>query len=223
MTNTKAAAQIDLEQLAAKTYAAVFSDACDRAGRRSQTMAPGIDAHTGPARTLVGWARVARYEPVEEPPVPHYAAEIAFLDSLHAGDVVLATAGGTPAALWGELFSSAAMAARCQGAVIDGLMRDRERVEVLGFSVHARGTRPTDSLGRVSLVDTDGPVEIGGVSVFNGDLVVADVDGIVIVPNELAREVTAYALDKAATERKGLALLSSGALLVEVWERFGVL
>lgn len=70
----------------------------DRTGRRSQTMAPGIDAHTGPARTLVGWARVARYEPVEEPPVPHYAAENAFLDSLHVGDVVLATAGGTRAA-----------------------------------------------------------------------------------------------------------------------------
>jgi regulator of RNase E activity RraA len=214
---------LDLEVLATRTYAAVFSDACDWAGRRAQTLAPGLAALAGGSRTLVGWARIARSEPVDGPPDPPFASEIAFLDSLKPGEVVVATAGGAQTALWGELFSAAAMARGARGAVIDGLARDVERVAALGFTVYARGTRPTDSLGRVSLVDTEGRVEMGDVGVSNGDLVVADADGVVIVPAELAGGVSAYALEKAATERKGLAALRAGGYLAEVWQRYGVL
>jgi 4-hydroxy-4-methyl-2-oxoglutarate aldolase len=214
--------KVRLDALSAHGYAAVVSDACDRLGLRHQTMSPGISPLSGPGM-LVGWARVARSESVDEPPPVPYAAEIAFLDDLKPGDLVVATAGGTPAAIWGELFSAAAMARGARGAVVDGLMRDLERVRVLGFGVHARGTRPTDSLGRVSLADTHGPAQVAGVTVANGDLVVADTDGVVVVPAEAAEEVTSYALEKATTERKGLALLRDGAMLHEVWTRYRVL
>jgi 4-hydroxy-4-methyl-2-oxoglutarate aldolase len=214
--------KVQLEALSVHAYAAVVSDACDRLGLRQQTVSPGILPMSGP-RVLAGWARVARSEAVEEPPPVPYAAEIAFLDDLRPGDLVVATAGGAPVALWGELFSAGAMARGACGAVVDGLVRDVERVRALGFGLHARGTRPTDSLGRASLADTDGPVEVGGVTVANGDLVVADADGVVVVPAEVAEEVASYALKKATTERKGLALLRNGATLGEVWDRYGVL
>jgi regulator of RNase E activity RraA len=214
---------LDLDFLTTRTYAAVFSDACDWAGRRAQTLAPGLAALAGGGHTLLGWARIAWSEPVDGPPDPPFAAEIAFLDSLTPGDVVVATAGGVPAALWGELFSAAAMARGARGAVIDGLARDVERVAALGFTLYARGTRPTDSLGRVALVDTEGPVEVGGVGVSNGDRLVADADGVVIVPAEAAERASAYALEKAATERKGLVALGAGGYLAEVWQRYGVL
>jgi 4-hydroxy-4-methyl-2-oxoglutarate aldolase len=213
---------VDLDQLAAEGYSAVVSDACDQVGLRDQTMTPGILPFSGPG-TLAGRVRVARSVAVSEVPGIHYAAEIAFLDSLGPGDVVLATAGDAPAAIWGELFSAAAAARGCRGAVIDGLVRDVLRIRALGFSVYARGARPTDSLGRVSLVDTEGPLEVAGVKVSNGDIVVADADGVVVVPFNAAEDVLPQALDKATTERKGLTLLRDGALLADVWSRYGVL
>ena len=222
MSGGGARAKVDLDALSAHVYAAAVSDACDRLGMRNQTMSPGTSPLCGPG-LLVGWARVARSEAVDEPPPVPYAAEIAFLDDLKPDDLVVATAGGAPAAIWGELFSAAAMARGARGAVVDGLVRDVERVRALGFGVHARGTRPTDSLGRVSLANTDGPAPVAGVTVANGDLVVADTDGVVVVPAEAAEEVAAYALDKATTERKGLALLREGAMLREVWTRYHVL
>jgi 4-hydroxy-4-methyl-2-oxoglutarate aldolase len=222
MSDTEGEEEVRLDALSAHGYSAVVSDACDRIGLRHQTMSPGIRPFSG-AGVLVGWARVGRWEAVDEPPPEPYGAEIAFLDALKPGEVVVATAGGTPAAIWGELFSAAAMARGARGAIVDGLVRDVERVRALGFGVHARGTRPTDSLGRVSLVDSDGPVQVAGVTVANGDLVVGDIDGVVVVPAEAAEEVSAYALDKATTERKGLALLRDGAMLRDVWARYGVL
>jgi 4-hydroxy-4-methyl-2-oxoglutarate aldolase len=222
MSDAGAEEKVRLDALSAHGYSAVVSDACDRIGLRHQTMSPGIRPFSG-AGVLVGWARVGRWEAVDEPPPEPYGAEIAFLDALKPGEVVVATAGGTPAAIWGELFSAAATARGARGAIVDGLVRDVERVQALGFAVHARGTRPTDSLGRVSLVDSDGPVQVAGVTVSNGDLVVGDIDGVVVVPAEAAEEVAAYALDKATTERKGLALLRDGAMLRDVWARYGVL
>jgi 4-hydroxy-4-methyl-2-oxoglutarate aldolase len=213
---------VDLDQLAAYGYSAVVSDACDRAGFREQTMSPGISPVSG-AGVLVGRARVANSQAVNEVPSGHYATEIAFLDSLAPGDVVVATAGGVPAAIWGELFSAAAAARGGRGAVIDGLVRDIDRIRALGFSVHARGARPTDSLGRVSMTDTEGPLEIADVTVANGDIIVADADGVVVVPSQVAEDVVAYALEKATTERRGLTLLRDGGLLSDVWARYGVL
>jgi len=222
MTSAGAHFRVDLARLATYGYAAVMSDACDRAGLRNQTMSPGIAPVSGTG-VLVGWARLACSQAISEPPAVPYVPEIAFLDSLKRGDVVVATAGGTPAAIWGELFSAAASARGAHGAVLDGLMRDTERVRALGFAVHSRGTRPTDSLGRVSMVDTEGPASVAGVMVANGDLVVADADGVVVVPADAAEEVSAYALEKATTERKGLALLRNGGMLADVWSRYGIL
>jgi 4-hydroxy-4-methyl-2-oxoglutarate aldolase len=213
---------VDLDQLSAYGYSAVVSDACDRVGFRQQTMSPGILPVSGQG-VLVGRARVAKSIAVNEVPSVHYATEIAFLDSLAPGDVVVATAGGAPAAIWGELFSAAAAARGAHGAVIDGLIRDVVRVRALGFSVYARGARPTDSLGRVSMTDTEGPLKIAGVVVANGDIIVADADGVVVVPSRGAEDILAYALEKATTERSGLTLLQDGALLADVWDRYGVL
>lgn len=222
MAEERVRAAVEIARLAADGYAAVMSDACDRAGLPHQTMSPGIAPVSGTG-VLAGWARVARWEAVAEAPAVPYAAEIAFLDSLRPGDVVVATAGGAPAAIWGELFSAAASARGAHGAVLDGLMRDTARVRALGFAVHARGARPTDSLGRVSLVDSGGPTPIADVMVADGDLIMADADGVVVVPAEAAEAVAGQALEKATTERKGLALLREGAMIHDVWTRFGVL
>lgn len=212
----------DLDALAAVTYSAVFSDVCDALGLRNQTVAPGLVPLGGPG-TLVGWARTALSVPVEAAPARHYGGEIDFIDGLRPGEVAVVDCSGRPAAAWGELFSTAAKGRGARGAVIDGLVRDRRKIVDLGFPIFGRGCRPTDSLGRVSLQQVDVPVTVGGVTVRSGDLVIADEDGVTIVPRDHAERAIALAVAKATTENKARDLLLAGGTLANVWERFRVL
>ena len=216
---------LDLDELARITYSAVFSDVCDQLGLRHQTLAPNIAPVVGlpEGATLIGWARTARSIAVDAPPERHYGAEIDFIDSLAAGDLVIADCSEAPAAFWGELFSTAAAARGARGAVVDGLIRDHDRIARLGFPVFATGHRPTDSLGRVSIDVVDVPISVGGVTVASSDLIVADHDGVVVVPASCARAVADRAAAKASTESDAQRMLRSGAMLREAWERFRVL
>ena len=213
---------LDLDAIAAVTYSAVFSDICDGLGLRHQTVSPGI-MPLGGGGTLVGWARTALSLPVDQPPDRHYGHEIDFIDSLRAGDVAVVDCSGRPAAAWGELFSTASKGRGARGAVIDGLIRDRRKTVELGFPVYGRGHRPTDSLGRVSITEADIEISLGGVPTRTGDLIVADEDGITVVPRDRVETVVSLALAKATTENKARELLLAGGTLADVWEKFRVL
>ena len=213
---------IDLNLLTAVCYSAVVADCCDAVGLRDQTLEPGIAPMAG-GGVLVGWARPMQACPVDAEPELPYDAEITYIDSLGTDEVVLGT-GPTTTAIWGELFSTAAQARGARGAVIDGLVRDRRRIPIeSGFVLFGRGGSPTDSLGRTSLVEPNAGLEIGGVLVNRGDLVVADLDGVVVVPRAAAAEVAERAVAKASTETQSRAMLESGVLLREAWMRHGVL
>lgn len=214
--------EIDLDRLARLTYSAVYSDVCDKLGHRNQTADPGILPLTG-SGVLVGWARTAVSRPVEAPPERHYGAEIDFLDSLRPGDVPIVDCSKRPAAAWGELFSTASVGRGARGALIDGYIRDRAKIDEMGFLVFGRGSRPTDSLGRVSTCAIDEDIEFAGVSVRTGDLLIADHDGLTVVPRDLALEVAELAIEKATTESSARDLLLAGGTMADVWEKYRVL
>jgi regulator of RNase E activity RraA len=211
-----------LDVLAGHCYAAVFSDVCDALGHRDATAAPGLHRYGGTGLAL-GWARTARSVGVREAPARAYGGEIDYLDSLSPGDLAVVVTDGSPVAAWGELFSSAAMARGARGAVVDGVIRDTAKIARLGYPVFARGTRPTDALGRISLVEQDVEVVLAGVSVRPGDLVAVDDDGIVVIPRERAPEAAERAIAKATTESIARADLMAGGYLRDVWERYRVL
>jgi regulator of RNase E activity RraA len=203
-------------------YSAVVSDCCDAVGRRDRALAPGILPVAPGLPVLVGIARPSRSAPVDTIPEDPYATEIAFLDSLRPDDVVVAAVPGS-VAFWGELFSTAARVRGAAGVIVDGLVRDQRRIGEMGYPVYARGGHPTDCLGRVAMVEHDVPVVVGGVTVSPGDLVIADVDGIVAVPADIAPEVARRAIEKITTEDGARDMLEQGALLREVFDRFRVL
>lgn len=212
---------IDLDALASVGYSAVFADICDRLGLRNQTAEPGILQLSG-SGTLIGWARTATSLQVREAPERHYGNEIDFIDSLRVGDLAVVECS-RPVAFWGELFSAAARGRGARGALVDGYIRDRSKIEAMAFPVFGRGTRPTDSLGRISIEHVDVRVTIGGVPVDSGDLIVADSDGITIVPRLHVDEVVRLALEKVQSETRAHELLLQGGTLAAVWERFRVL
>lgn len=215
---------LDLDILSRTTYSAVYSDACDAAGLRQQTLEPGARLLAGPSGVLIGWARTALSLPVTEAPERPYGGEIDFIDSLGGGDLVVCDCSRQPAAAWGELFSTAAFARGARGALIDGYARDLDKIDALNkFPVFGRGARPTDSLGRVSIGAVDVPVCVFGLTVHPGDLVIADRDGVAVVPRAHAEDIVERASTKAVTENSARGLLLKGGYLRDVWETYRVL
>jgi len=90
------------------------------------------------------------------------------------------------------------------------------------FPVFSRFTTPQDSTGRWELLEHgDVELQIGGVAIARGDWVVADRDGIVVVPGALAEEVVAEAEAKAATESEIRDAVRRGTTPLDAFERYG--
>lgn len=204
-------------------YTAVISDALDQLGYWNQAMREHLRPITS-ACCFAGWARTIAYADVYHVPEDPYGREIEAVDSILAGEVVVISTGGSKRnAPWGELLSTAALARGARGAVVDGLVRDVRRIEELGFPVFAAGIKPVDSKGRGIVIDLNVPVECAGVLVHPGDLVVADFDGVVVVPSGIVDDVLRVAKDKAGRENHSRAELLRGAYLRDVFDKYGVL
>ncbi|WP_067480459.1 RraA family protein [Actinomadura hibisca] len=206
-----------------RAAAAQVADSLDAAGARRQVLAAAIRPLREGMRA-VGRARTVQFVPVERAGDDPYDDMIDFIDGVRPGEVVVVAAGGSArSACWGELFSAAALGRGAAGLVCDGYARDRAKVLELGFPVFARGTLPIDYRARMRVVAAQEPVECGGARVAPGDLVVAEDDGVVVVPAELEAEVVALANARVTTESDVLSELLGGASLREVWERHRVL
>lgn len=226
VTRREPATASDLElfrDIETHLYTAVVSDSLDQLGYWNQAMREHLRPVT-PACRFAGWARTIAYADVYHVPEDPYGLEIEAVDSILTGEVVVISTGGSRRnAPWGELLSTAALARGARGAVVDGLVRDVKKIEELGFPVFAAGIKPVDSKGRGIVIDYNVPVECAGVLVHPGDLVVADFDGVVVVPAGIVGEVLRLARDKAGREDHSRAELMRGAYLRDVYEKYGVL
>jgi regulator of RNase E activity RraA len=202
---------------------AAFSDSLDKLGQRIGALLPSIAAMTA-STTMHGRARTVHMVQANSDSDDPYDEAIDFIDSLRPGDVVvIATQDSAVSAVWGELFTAAAKGRGAHGVVTDGCVRDIAGVRALTWPVFAAGTRPVDYRARQRIRATDVPVALGGVPVSPGDLVLADDDGVVVVPQELEAETLQLVEQRAATEATVLEELLAGATLREVWERHRVL
>jgi regulator of RNase E activity RraA len=204
-------------------YTAVISDALDDLGYREQAMAEHLRP-VGADVKFAGWARTIAcmdtYHVGDDP----YGTEIAAIDSILPGEVVVVATGGSRRnAPWGELLSTAAVARGARGAVVDGLVRDVRRIQELHFPLFAAGMKPVDSKGRGQVVAWNVPVECAGVLVTPGDLVVADLDGVITIPAALVADVVRLATEKVSRENHSREELRNGAFLRSVYEKYGVL
>jgi 4-hydroxy-4-methyl-2-oxoglutarate aldolase len=158
------------------------------------------------------------------------APEVSYQGLLRALDavppdavVVVSSMGREDVAIWGELLSSICVARAAAGVVCDGNIRDVGQLRGLGFPIFARGTIPTDINGRLEVTGPAESMTAAGVLVTAGDLVVADDDGVVVVPAAIAEEAVARALDKASGESGFRDAIEAGLSATEAFARFGVL
>ena len=204
-------------------YSAVVSDILDSLGYREQALREDIRP-LHPDHVVVGRARTVLWMEVFHIPENPYELEIQAIDSLKPGDVMVHATGGSRRIVpWGELMTTAAVKRRATGAVIDGLTRDVKQILTMDFPVFCVGMKPLDSKGRGMVMDVDCSLECGGVPVNPGDIIFGDYDGLVVVPQEIEAEVWAQAAEKVEGENVTREELLQGALLSEVYAKYGVL
>jgi 4-hydroxy-4-methyl-2-oxoglutarate aldolase len=204
-------------------YTALAADIMDAMGYREQTFehtvrpSAGSAGVAGPAITL----DVYRHD---EPHPDPYNKIFAAYDVMNRGDVVVvATNGEVRSGLWGELLSTAALARGVNAVVTDGLVRDIRLMDEMGFHCYSRGYSPLDSAGRVVPREVQVPVVCAGVHITPGDFILADYEGVVVIPAAIVDDVRVQCMEKLQGENTVRDALAAGRSPREVFDEFGIL
>jgi regulator of RNase E activity RraA len=213
---------LDLLDRLRPLYSGVVGDVLDRMGFRQQIMDWTIRP-LWPEATVVGFAYPVQAEETDHLADEPYKLELAAVDALTEGDVMVVAGAGRRAAFWGELLSTSARQRGCRGAVVDGMARDCRSIMQMEFPLFHVGMSPADSYGRLEVTAHGEPVTCAGVRVARGDLVLGDYDGVVVVPAAIAADVLAQAAAKVRTEDEVRAALQRGVSATETFQRYGVL
>ena len=199
---------------------ASVADAVDKiAGKRGymdHTIKPRINE-----KRIVGPAVTVLEGPTDEFVPPQHALDV--IDESEPGSViVIAISGEADVAVWGGLMTAGAVANRHEGAVLDGGVRDITEIRRdYDFPVYARSASPGTTLGRHKTLDANVPVSVGDVIVHPGDLIVADIDGVVVVPEAHAAEVLEMAREIDAREAEQARLIIEAKSLREGLAKYG--
>jgi len=133
-----------------------------------------------------------------------------------SGDLLIVAGDGDDrGALFGEIMATAGKALGLAGVVIDGPARDAAGIRELGFPVYARSVTPRVGTNR-RVGKTNVPVSCGGVLVHPGDWVMADDDGVVVVPAADVEAVLAAAELADAKERKFVERINAGERTIDI-------
>jgi regulator of RNase E activity RraA len=219
VTSERATLLSRLERL----YPAVVADCLDRVGCRTNVMHPRIRPLYPEAR-MAGFASTVHAVQVAGPPAnpdDWYRGELQAVDALRPGDImVVSTVEGS---YWGELLATASRYRGARGIVVDGYTRDTLQLIEMRFPTFAAGISCHDSLGRIDVDAVGVPVDCGGVRVEQGDLVLADFDGVVVVPAAVADEVIGLAEEKVSGENLVRSKLAEGMPVWEAFRTYGVI
>ena len=208
----------------ARVRSALVSDSLDLIGIRTNVMSRAVTPLVSSMK-IMGYASTIEFvEGKDFDSQDPYGPAIDFLDSLQSGDVaIVATGHSTQSAFWGELFSTAAKGRGANGVVTDGPIRDTQEILPVGFSAFGIGTLPFDYKGRMKVSSVHTRVNCGGVEVYQGDLIVADNDGVAVVPASKIDEIITLANERARRESTVLKELLEGKSVRSVWDEHRVL
>lgn len=223
------------ELIREKLYTPVVGDILDQMGYNHQFLPASIRPLTAlvpPSMVvpmepenrnkLVGWACTILENDVFSLQKKAFGYLTEALDQLKPNEVYVAT-GAHNSALWGELLTATSRVKGAVGAVLDGYSRDTPQVLEQNFPVFCTGCWAQDSSIRTNVCDFRCTIEIGQVTIHDGDLVFGDVDGVLIVPREIVEETIEKALEKAAGEKLVRKAIEGGMSATDAFAKFGIL
>lgn len=145
------------------------------------------------------------------------------LDDLKPGEVYVCSGGEMRCAYWGELLTATARTRGAAGAVINGYHRDTPKVLEQNWPVFSRGRFCQDSAVRTQVVDFRCTIEIDKVRIEPGDLIFGDLDGVVVVPRAIEKQVIEQSLQKARGEKVVRKAIEGGMSATEAFRKYGIL
>ena len=145
------------------------------------------------------------------------------LDDLREDEVYICSGSSPAYALWGELMSARAMQCKAAGAVVNGYSRDTKGILELDFACFSYGSYAQDQAPRGKVIDYRVPIDMEGVRINDGDMIIGDIDGVCVVPREIEEEVFERALEKARGERVVLKKIKEGMKAREAFDKYGIM
>ncbi len=145
------------------------------------------------------------------------------LDDLKKNEVYICTGSSPTYALWGEIMSTRAMKLGAVGAVVDGYSRDTKGILELGFPTFSYGPYAQDQGPRGKVIDWRVPIEIRGVRINPGDIVIGDVDGVCVVPQSSEEAVFTASIEKARGEKIVQEKIAGGMSAREAFDTYGIM
>ncbi len=208
-----------------KVDTATVADVLDVLGLPDQGIAPGFAPYPSAAGRMGGWAYTLRGK------MTRYAAggdprKMKAVDRVGPGEVTVWSGEGRGVCFFGELIALGMKRRGCSGALVDGGIRDIDWIAKQRFPVYARYRTPVQSIGRWKVTAWQVPVEMPGatsrrVKVRPGDFVLADVDGVIVIPARIAEKVLIEAERLTKKEIRIRRELDRGASLEDVLAKYG--
>jgi regulator of RNase E activity RraA len=192
------------------------SDALDKLGLPGQCL--GVAPLDNYSKVIVGPAFTVQYVSASVPP----GTVGDFIEDVAPGDVVVIDNDGrTDCTVWGDIMTQYAGTRQIAATVIDGVCRDVNKALGDGYPIFSKGRFMRTGKDRVQVQSVNQPVSIGTARVSARDIVVADANGVVIVPRARAAEVAACARQIESIEADIRALISQGKTLKEARAALG--
>ena len=192
------------------------SDALDKLGLPGQCL--GVAPLDNYRKVIVGPAFTVQYVSASVPP----GTVGDFIEDVLPGDVVVIDNGGrTDCTVWGDIMTQYAGSRQIAATVIDGVCRDVNKALGDGYPVFSKGRFMRTGKDRVQVQSVNQPVSVGTARVCARDIVVADANGVVIVPRARAAEVAACARQIESVEADIRALIAQGKSLKQARAALG--
>ena len=212
-------------------FTAVIGDIMDKMGFQHQFLPPQIKPINdnmilaGRAMTVLEADTLSDKnnkdaDPVSEKP---FGLMLEALDDLKKNEIYVCTGASPAYALWGELMTARAIKLGAAGALVNGYLRDKKGIVDGQFPVFSYGSYAQDQAPRGTVLDFRIPIEIEGVHIRVGDIIVGDLDGACVVPKEIENEVFNKAIEKARGEKVVKKAIMDGMSAKAAFEKYGIL
>lgn len=214
----------------AELYSAVIGDILDKMHRYHQFLPARVQPireHMVVAGRAMTVLEADAFEELSDGRNPimkqNFGLMLEALDDLKENEVYICTGSSPSYALVGELMCTRMQILKAAGAVVNGYHRDTKGIVELDFPCFSYGRYAQDQGPRGKVIDFRVPIEIEGVRVNPGDIVFGDLDGVVIIPKEIEREVIERAYEKATGEKMVAEAIRGGMGAKESFDRHGIM
>lgn len=145
------------------------------------------------------------------------------LDDLKKNEVYICAGASPSYALVGELMMTRAKMLGAAGAVANGYSRDTFGMLDLDLPIFSYGNYAQDQGPRGKVIDFRVPIEMNGVRINPGDIVIGDIDGVCVVPQAQEVEVFLRAFEKARGEKVVLKEIQNGMSALDAWNKYQIM